>query len=157
MMQAGVRRANVEDAGVVAGLNSHVQGWHAAHYPAVFHATPDRDALTAHFARRLAETDVTCLLAGDPAQGYVLCVLQVRPPSVFSPGIRRLLVDHVAVAPEVRRQGVGSALLACARGLARDLECEEILVDTWEANHAAQAFFGASGFAVRRMLFCATP
>lgn len=156
-MQSGLRRATIADAGIMADLNSHVQGWHAAHYPAVFHATPDLVALTAHFAERLADPDVTCLLAGGPAQGYALCAVQVRAPSVFSPGIRRLLVDHIAVAPAARRQGVGTALLAGARGLARDMACDEILLDTWEANHAAHAFFAANGFSVRRMLFRATP
>jgi ribosomal protein S18 acetylase RimI-like enzyme len=153
-----LRRASVDDAACVAGLNGHVQGWHAAQYPASFFAEPDPDALKGYFAGRLAEADVTCLLAGDPtAVGYALCVLQVREQSVFSPAVRRLTVEHIAVAPEARRQGIGSALLAGARALARELACDEIMLDTWEANHAAHAFFAANGFAVRRMLFRATP
>jgi ribosomal protein S18 acetylase RimI-like enzyme len=154
---AVVRRAVVADAPTVAGLNAHVQGWHAAHYPAVFHATPDPAALTAYFTEKLADADVTCFLAGDPALGYAVCTLQARPASVFSPAQRRLLVDHIAVAPLARRQGVGTALLHAARGLARKLQCDEVLLDTWEANHAAHAFFAANGFAVRRMLFRAVP
>jgi GNAT superfamily N-acetyltransferase len=157
MTGVALRRAVVADAGTVAGLCAHVQGWHAAHYPAVFHAVPDPAALTAHFAERLAEADVTCFLAGDPAVGYAICALQARAASVFSPPQRRLLVDHIAVAPQARRQGVGRALLAAARGLARDLACDEILLDTWEANHDAHAFFAANGFAVRRMLFRSRP
>jgi hypothetical protein len=31
------------------------------------------------------------------------------------------------------------------------------MLDTWEANHAAHAFFRAAGFAPRRMLFRAVP
>ena len=152
-MQPGLRRAVPEDAGLVAKLNAHVQGWHAVHYPEVFHATPDPAGLTAYFANRLRDPNVTCFLAGDPAQGYALCALQTRAASVFSPAMRRLLIDHIAVAPEARRQGLGTALLAAARGLAGDLACNEILLDTWEANHTAHAFFAANGFTVRRMLF----
>jgi hypothetical protein len=37
------------------------------------------------------------------------------------------------------------------------LAVDEILLDTWEANHAAHAFFRAEGFAPRRMLFRAVP
>jgi GNAT superfamily N-acetyltransferase len=157
MTAVPLRRALASDAGTVAALNVHVQGWHAAHYPTVFHATPDPAALTAHFAERLVDADVICLLAGDPVVGYALCALQVRAASVFSPPQRRLLVDHIAVDPAARRQGVGRALLVAARGLARDLGCDEILLDTWEANHDAHAFFAANGFAVRRMLFQAVP
>ncbi len=152
-----IRIATPEDAATVAELNAHVQGWHAAHYPEAFHATPDPEALTAHFRDRLLDPEVTCFLAGDPALGYALCQRSGRDASVFSPAIRRLIVDHIAVAPTARRQGIGSALLAAARALARDEGRDELLLDTWEANHDAHAFFAANGFAVRRMLFRALP
>jgi ribosomal protein S18 acetylase RimI-like enzyme len=152
-----LRRASPADAALVARLNAHVQGWHAAQYPEAFFPSPDPAALAAHFAERLADPGVTCLLAGDPAAGYALCTLQDRPASIFSPPVRRLLVDHIAVAPQTRRQGIGRALLAAARALARDLGADEVLLDTWEANRDAHAFFAACGFAPRRMLFRALP
>jgi len=152
-----IRRATPQEAATVAALNAHVQGWHAAHYPEAFFPAPDPAALEAHFAARLAEPGVTCLLAGDPALGYALCSLQDRPLSVFSPPVRRLMVDHIAVAPEARRRGIGRALLAAARGLSRDLGADEILLDTWEGNREAHAFFAAQGFAVRRMLYRRLP
>ncbi len=151
------RRATVDDAATVAALNTHVQGWHAAHYPEAFFPQPDPAALTAHFAERLADPATHCLLAGDPAQGYALCALVARPLSLFSPPVRRLMVDHIAVAPAARRQGIGRALLTAARDLARSEACDEILLDTWEANTEAHAFFRATGFAPRRMLFRAVP
>lgn len=152
-----IRRATPDDAATVARLNAHVQGWHAAHYPGVFFAAPDRAALAAHFRARLQEPGTTCFLAGELPLGYALCSLQDRPLTVFSPPVRRLMIEHIAVAPEARRQGVGRALLAAARRLARDLACDEVLLDTWEANHEAHAFFAAEGFALRRMLFRAEP
>jgi GNAT superfamily N-acetyltransferase len=152
-----IRRATPQDAGTVAALNAHVQGWHAAQYPEVFFPNPDLAALTGHFAERLADPAVHCFLAGEPAQGYALCALQERPLSLFSPPATRLLIDHIAVAPDARRQGHGRALLAAARALARDLGCGEVMLDTWEANHDAHAFFAANGFALRRMLFRAVP
>ncbi|HLQ19664.1 MAG TPA: GNAT family N-acetyltransferase, partial [Tabrizicola sp.] len=74
-----------------------------------------------------------------------------------SPGYRRLMVDHIAVAPAARRQGQGRALLQAARQLGRDLKVDEIMLDTWEANTGAHAFFRANGFTPRRMLFRAVP
>lgn len=156
-MSPPLRRATPGDAALVATLNSHVQSWHAAHYPQAFFASPDPVALTSHFRTRLEDPEVTCFLAGDPVQGYALCVLQQRPHSIFSPPTRRLLVDHIAVAPDARRQGLGRALLTAARTLARDLACDEVLLDTWEANHEAHAFFRANGFSPRRMLFRSEP
>jgi GNAT superfamily N-acetyltransferase len=152
-----IRRATPDDAATLARLNSHVQSWHAAHYPEAFFPDPDPQALTAWFADRLADPACTAFLLGEPASAYALCQLQTREPSIFSPGYRRLMIDHIAVAPDARRQGQGRALLQAARDLARDLHAEEILLDTWEANHDAHAFFRAAGFHPRRMLFRATP
>jgi ribosomal protein S18 acetylase RimI-like enzyme len=152
-----LRRASLADAAILARLNTHVQDWHAAHYPEAFFPNPDPAALTAYFADRLQDPACTTFLAGDPATAYALCQLHIREPSIFSPGYRRLMIEHIAVAPEARRQGQGRALLTAARDLARDLKVDEILLDTWEANHDAHAFFRAAGFKPRRMLFRATP
>jgi ribosomal protein S18 acetylase RimI-like enzyme len=151
------RRATLADAPTLARLNAHVQSWHATHYPEAFFPNPDPKALTHYFADRLQDPFCTAFLAGDPASGYALCQLHLREPSLFSPGYRRLMVDHIAVAPEARRQGQGRALLQAARDLSRDLQADEIMLDTWEANHDAHAFFRANGFHPRRMLFRATP
>lgn len=152
-----IRRATPADAPTLARLNTHVQAWHAAHYPEAFFPDPDPQALANYFADRLKDPACTAFLHGDPATGYALCQLQTRETSIFSPGYRRLMIDHIAVAPEARRQGQGRALLQAARHLARDLGVDEIMLDTWEANHAAHAFFRANGFEPRRMLFRATP
>jgi ribosomal protein S18 acetylase RimI-like enzyme len=152
-----IRRATAQDVGALVRLNAHVHAWHATRYPESFFPDPDPAALAAWFAERLADPACTAFLAGDPATGYALCTLQTRAPSAFSPGYRRLMIDQIAVAPDARRQGQGRALLHAARGLARDLGADEILLDTWEANTEAHAFFRANGFALRRMLFRATP
>lgn len=151
------RRATPADAATLARLNAHVQDWHAAHYPEAFFPNPDPEALAAYFADRLSDPACTAFLLGDPATAYALCQLHIRDTSVFSPGYRRLMIDHIAVAPEARRRGQGRSLLDAARQLARDLNIDEILLDTWAANHDAHAFFRAAGFTPRRMLFRATP
>ena len=109
-----IRRATLDDAATLARLNTHVQSWHATHYPEAFFPNPDPKALTAYFADRLSDPACTAFVAGDPATAYALCQLITRETSIFSPGYRRLMVDHIAVAPEARRQGQGRALLDAA-------------------------------------------
>ncbi len=111
----------------------------------------------AYFVARLADPTCTAFLTGTPPAGYTLCALQRREGSLFSPPVRHLLIDHIAVVSDACRQSHGSALLRAARELAGEVEIDEILLDTWEANRYAHAFFQAEGFSVRRMLFRATP
>jgi GNAT superfamily N-acetyltransferase len=151
------RHATLADAPILARLNAHVQAWHAMQYPEAFYPNPDPVALTHYFADRLQDPACTAFLTGDPATGYALCQLHLRELSIFSPGYCRLMVDHIAVAPEARRQGQGRALLQAARELARDLQADEIMLDTWDANTDAHAFFRANGFQPRRILFRAKP
>lgn len=156
-MTPPIRRATPGDAATIARLNQSIQRWHADHYPDAFYPTPDPAALANHFAERLADPLCTVFLSGDPACGYALCTVQSREASLFSPAVRRLMVDHIAVSPEARRRGHGRALLAAARELAQDIEVDEMLLDTWEANTEAHSFFRAMGFAPRRMLFRLVP
>jgi ribosomal protein S18 acetylase RimI-like enzyme len=152
-----LRRASLADAATLADLNTHLQSWHAAQYPDVFLAKPERQGLVDWFADRLSDPACTAFLSGDPPVGYVLCSLQIRAGNVFSPPVRRLMIDHICVAPEARRQGHGHRLMDAARDLARALGVDEILLDTWVDNTDAHAFFRAAGFVPRRMLFRATP
>ena len=156
-MSAPLRLATLEDSALIARLNRNVQNWHALHYPEAFFPDPDPAALADHFRQRLAAEGVYCFLAGEPAMGYALCSLQSRALSIFSPPVKRLMVDHIAVEPEARKQGLARALLNRARALAQELHCDEILLDTWAENHEAHAFFAKMGFAPRRMLFHAKP
>lgn len=152
-----VRPATAADAGTLARLNAHVQGWHAAQYPETFFAVPDPVGLVAYYEGRLAEPGCTAFLAGDTPEGYALCSLQARDASVFSPAIRRLLVEQIGVAPDARRRGIGRALMQAARDLAGLLQVDEIVLDTWEANHEAHGFFRSEGFSPCRMLFRRKP
>lgn len=151
------RRATPGDAVLLARLNAHVQGWHAGRYPEAFYPDPDSEALADYFRTRLEDLDCTAFLLGEPAFAYALCQIQAREQTLFSPAVRRLIIEHIAVAPEARRQGNGGTLLRAARDLARELAVDEIMLDTWEGNADAHAFFRSEGFLPRRMLFRATP
>src|SRR5262245_20368998 len=69
--------------------------------------TPGPDVLAARLARLLGGHEVLALLAGEPA--IAVAVLTLRP-NVWYDGPVALL-DELYVAPGLRGQGIGSALL----------------------------------------------
>ena len=156
-VRGGVRRAGADDLAHVVRLNAHVQDWHAARHPETFHATPDHQAVRAHFAEAMADPAVTILLSGDPLAAYALCALRDRPGNAFSPPRRRLSVEHIATDPAHRRQGHARALLEAACALAREADCHEVILDSWADNADAHAVFRAMGFAPQRHLFARAP
>ena len=91
------RRATLADAATLARLNTHVQAWHAAHYPEAFFPNPDPKALAAHFADRLADPACTGFLMGEPATGYALCALAGRPIPCPRASGRRNPARHLGV------------------------------------------------------------
>ena len=63
-----------------------------------------------------------------------------------TPPARALYVDALATAPEFRRTGVGSALLAHAVALARDHGCTHLALETELENAAARALYRSARF-----------
>ncbi len=55
---------------------------------------------------------------------------------------------NLAVAPGVRRKGVGKALLAAGLRVFDGLDVEEIFLEVRESNQAARTLYLAEGFAV---------
>jgi ribosomal protein S18 acetylase RimI-like enzyme len=68
--------------------------------------------------------------------------LTPRPPS------DALYVDGLAVAPQARRRGVATALLAEAERLARAAGASGVALDTGVANAAARALYDGAGYAI---------
>jgi len=60
----------------------------------------------------------------------------------------RLRVTELWVAEPYRRRGVGSSLLAFAKGRAKDLSCRALVLETQTCNEAAIALYVKNGFAI---------
>src|SRR4051812_42411413 len=77
--------------------------------------TPGVPVLAGRLERLLAGTTMFALLVGDPPAGFALLTLR---PSVWYEGPVAVL-DELYVAPDLRNQRLGSALLAAAEEAVR--------------------------------------
>lgn len=64
-------------------------------------------------------------------------------------GVRGMEMHHLMVVPDMRRQGIGAALVAAAQAAARRHGARYLAVGTDAANISAQAFYTSLGFAPR--------
>ena len=104
--------------------------------------TPGVAILTKRLERLLAGGDVLALLTGEPAVAVALVTLR---PNVWSDGPVALL-DELYVAPALRGQGLGSALLTAVETMVRSRRGEllEINVDGHDTD--ARRFYERHGY-----------
>lgn len=61
---------------------------------------------------------------------------------------RYLEVDNLVVHPEHRSSGVGTALISHLEQLARERDCNLVVLDAWTHNHASHRLYHRLGFEV---------
>lgn len=144
-----VRQAGVPDAGTLGRLLWEFNTEFAT-------PTDPAEVLARRFARMLAGDSAFALLAGE-GEGFALVTL--RPAVWFDGPVAQL--EELYVAPALRSQGIGSALLSGARHLVDEHGAPEMNIIVDEGDRAAQRFYERHGFATSsggvrdRMLFYA--
>jgi GNAT superfamily N-acetyltransferase len=129
------RLAMTEDAEVVARL---------LHDFNVEFSTPSPgpDVLAARLRVLLARDETFAILAGQPAVAAALVTLR---PNVWYDGHVALL-DELYVVPDLRRRGIGSAVLGELLRIARRKGVALIEINVDEGDVDAQRFYERHGF-----------
>ena len=146
-----LRPANEKDLALLVQLNATVQALHTQLRPGAFQP-PGHAAMASHFADELMSREIQTVIAQVDSQpaGYVIVRHVVQEANAFKQERRFLSVDQLAVVPAHRRQGVGRALMAHARQIARDRGLTRLEREAYALNHGAQAFYASEGFDVLR-------
>lgn len=103
--------------------------------------TDPADVLAARFARILGLDGVMALLAGQ-SDGFALVTL--RPAIWFDGPVAQL--EELYVVPDLRDRGIGTALLARARMLAREQGAPEMQLNVDENDVDTRRFYQRHGF-----------
>jgi ribosomal protein S18 acetylase RimI-like enzyme len=113
-------------------------------YRVFYRETSDPKGARAFIGTRLAAGDSTIFIAriGGRACGFV----QLYPLFSSSRMQRLWLLGDLFVAPEARKNGIGSALIKVAEGFARADGAAGLTLSTATNNHTAQSLYEASGY-----------
>ena len=133
-----VRRARAEDAPVVARLlhdfNSEFDDF-----------TPGVEALTERFSALLGSDEFIALLAGSGRDGFAL----LRFSSSYMADALDAYLAELYVAPALRGQGIGRALLRRALEVCRERGAGYVFLGTSEDDKQAMALYESEGFTNR--------
>jgi ribosomal protein S18 acetylase RimI-like enzyme len=144
-----VRQAGPDDVASIARLFRGVQSLHVAQHPDEFKPPAADDAERAWLAEVVGGPTARTWLAETAgiAAGYLLAQEVRREESVIRPPLRFLLIEHIGVAPEHQKRGIGTALMRAVFEEAAALGIGRVKLDVWRFNEEARRFFARRGFA----------
>jgi GNAT superfamily N-acetyltransferase len=129
------RLATVHDSGDVGRLLHEFNTEYDA-------PSPGTEVLAGRLRRLLGSHETFAVLGGEPAVGVGLVTLR---PNVWYEGMVALL-DELYVKPDLRGQGVGSALLDLIVTTSRQRDAALIEINVDEGDVDAQRFYMRHGF-----------
>ncbi|MBR4727581.1 MAG: GNAT family N-acetyltransferase [Clostridia bacterium] len=142
-----IRNAEEKDIGRILELLSQVLEVHAAIRPDLFISGTTKYSADEVAAMLRDETRRTYVAADetDTVQGYAMCILRKPAESAVLVPVTTLYIDDLCVDEAFRGRQIGKALFAHVKAQAELLHCDEITLNVWEGNHAAEAFYEAMG------------
>ena len=152
-----IRPATQDDVTALAALNAHVQALHAKAEPWFFKPPVGADYAAARereFSSVLldsgqsifvAEAPKTDVLATAGVIGYLWAQRHDSSESAELFACKRLYINHISVHPDYFGQGVGEALMAAAKALAKQ-QGANMALGVHAFNTRAQRFFAKQGF-----------
>lgn len=142
-----IRPAEVGDALKVAELNEVVQALHYQERPDWF-KEPDAASLLPSVYEWLQSPSGHVLVAESDAKllGYVLGTSDERPDTALKYGLITVELDQIAVEPQARRRGIGTALCQGVIEWATGIGAAQVELGTWAFNKPAHRVFQSAGF-----------
>lgn len=139
--------ARESDWEAIRRLSVQIHDLHAAWRPDIyFHC--EEPYPKEKFLEDVANRLVFVSKQNNEIAGYVvLSVLQKGGPGTHSQKLLRL--DSICVDENYRGQGIGKAMVADVRALARAFGCGEVLLGVHPENGRALAFYQKCGFQIR--------
>ena len=87
---------------------------------------------------------------GGGVLGYAFCqITEVRDHQLLQ-DIKTLHIDDICVDEQARGKHVGKSLFEHVRDYAASIGCNNITLNVWEGNDAAQHFYRSMGMSVRK-------
>ncbi len=149
-----------EDAACLVPLNLQVQAIHAAKDPERYVADPDPDEVAIFLQRWLETPGMHALVAGSRADpiGYTIFEIESRAGNIFRKADRIGMLHHLGVDANVRRQGIGSALIRAVKARVHAAGADTLWTGYAAFNTASAAVMASEGLLPRQIrASCALP
>ena len=156
-MRIAIRAATKRDCDALNQIISHVDALHREQLPHIFQ-DPDGPPRDREYVLGVLADESHGLFVAEAAGpvlhhakgavlGFVQLALRDAPPIPILVPRRVAVVENLAVREDVRRAGIGRALMRQAQRWAEELGATEIELNVYEFNQAAIDFYHSLGYA----------
>lgn len=146
-----IRRAKEKDMKRVMKLLNEVLEIHAKIRPDVFVSGSTKYS-EEELREIFADDEKPVFVAVDDADevlGYAFCVIHKLPEKPYIHPITMLYIDDLCVDEKARGQHIGQQLYEHVVSYARELGCHSVMLNVWEGNDSAKAFYRNVGMKVK--------
>jgi ribosomal protein S18 acetylase RimI-like enzyme len=143
-----IRPATKDDVEAMVGLFHVIHELHAAAHPNRFPSGVSSETVAAALREWMAAEDARWFVADDgEIAGYVYARLTQRPERFYLKSARICEIEHIAVHPRARRQGIARRLFDAVFSEARQAGTELVQLNLWTFNQEGRHAFERMGFA----------
>lgn len=142
-----IRTATNDDADTVTDLWLDLAGGqrsYGSHILAEENRSTAREAVFKH----VVADELTVAIEDDEILGFVMFAVE---SSDYAQDTSRGLVRNIYVAPDHRRQGIGTALLKDAERRLRDRGVDRLALEVMAENESARRFYQRHGYTPHRI------
>lgn len=150
-MDLTIRPATAQDYDDLCEIIAEVDEMHRRQCPHIFQKPPGPARERAYIQGLLADEDHGLFVAesGGRVAGFLHVVVHDTPPIPILVPRRLAVVDNLVVRRDLRRAGIGRALMERAEQWAREQGATEIDLTVFEFNAGAIAFYRSLGYETR--------
>ena len=146
-----IRYAKEEDIDKILELLSEVLEIHATLRPDVFISGTTK--YNKEEIKEMLNNPNTPIFVADEdgVKGYAFCVIkEVNNNNMHKS--KTLFIDDLCVEESSRAKGIGKKIYEYLNDYAKEINCDNITLNVWEANEEAISFYNKLGFNVRSMI-----
>jgi GNAT superfamily N-acetyltransferase len=155
-MDLTIRPATAQDYDNLCEIIAEVDAMHREACPHIFQEPPGPARERSYILERLADEDHGLFVAelGGRVAGFLHLVAHDTPPIPILVPRRLVMVDDLVVRRDLRRGGIGRALMEWAESWAREQGADELELNVFEFNAGAIAFYRHLGYGTRTRRMC---
>jgi GNAT superfamily N-acetyltransferase len=150
-MDLTIRPATAQDYDDLCEIIAEVDALHRKQCPHIFQRPPGPARERAYILDVLADENHGLFVAeiGGRVAGFLHLIAYDTPPVPILVPRRLAMVDNLAVRRDLRRAGIGRALMGRAEAWAREQGAAELELNVFEFNAGAIAFYRSLGYKTR--------